>query len=87
MAYNVVIKPQPEKALAQISDPHRRRIRVAIDNLSRSPRPTGCIKLSGVKNGYRIRVGSYRVIYEIVDRVLIVYVVRIADRKNAYRKR
>jgi mRNA interferase RelE/StbE len=86
MAYRIEVKPQAEKALARIPNPHRRRIAKAIDGLARAPRPAGCIKLTGADNAYRIRVGDYRIVYEIVDRVLIVYIVRVAHRKDVYRK-
>ena len=85
MAYRVEVKPQAEKALARIPNPHRRRIARAIDALARKPRPAGCVKLTGADNAYRIRVGDYRILYEIVDRVLIVYVIRIGHRREIYR--
>ena len=85
MACRIEVKPQAEKALARIPNPHRRRIAKAIDGLARVPRPAGCVKLTGADDVYRIRVGDYRIVYEIVDRVLTVYVVRVAHRKDAYR--
>ncbi|MBN1941918.1 MAG: type II toxin-antitoxin system RelE/ParE family toxin [Phycisphaerae bacterium] len=85
MAYQIRIKQKAEKALAQIPNPHRRRIAQAIDALARTPRPAGCTKLTGADNAYRIRVGDYRIVYEIVDKVLIVYIIRIAHRKDIYR--
>ncbi len=85
MAYRIEVKPQAERALARIANPHRRRIAKAIDGLARTPRPPGCAKLAGAENAYRIRVGDYRVVYEIVRRVLTVYIVRVAHRKDVYR--
>ena len=85
MPYRVEIKPQAEKALLRIPNPHRRRIANTIDSLAQTPRPAGCMKLSGAENAYRIRIGDYRVVYEIVDKVLIVYAVRVAHRKDVYR--
>jgi mRNA interferase RelE/StbE len=52
--------------------------------LEREPRPIGCIKLKD-KNGYRIRIGDYRILYEIDDAVKEVSVYKIAHRKEAYR--
>ena len=86
MAYRIEVKPQAEKALAGIPNPHRRRIAKAIDALARAPRPAGCVKLTGADDAYGIRVGDYRVVYQIVDRVLIVYVIRVAHRKEVYRR-
>ena len=84
MAYRIEVKPQAEKALAKIPNPHRRRIAKAIDALARTPWPEGCIKLAGADDAYRIRIGDYRVVYEIADRVLIVYIIRVAHRKEVY---
>jgi len=85
MAYRIEVKLRAVKALARIPNPHRRRIAKAISSLGRDPRPEGCRKLVGGDNAYRIRVGDYRIIYEIADRVLIVYVVRVGHRGDVYR--
>jgi mRNA interferase RelE/StbE len=85
MPYRIEIKPQAEKALARIPNPHRRRIAKAIDALARTPRPASCAQLAGSEDAYRIRVGDYCVVYEIADRVLIVYIIRVGHRKDVYR--
>ena len=84
MVYRIEVKPQAEKALAKIPKPYQRRIANAIDGLASSPRPSGCVKLAGTQDAYRIRIGDYRIVYEIVDKVLIVYIVRVAHRKDVY---
>ena len=56
----------------------------AIDKLALVPRPPGCKKLKG-RDAYRIRIGEYRVIYEIHDDVLIVLIIRVAHRREAYK--
>ena len=48
-------------------------------------RPNGCKKLKGVKNSYRIRVGDYRIIYKIVDNLLVIEIVAIGHRKDIYK--
>ncbi|PYK37447.1 MAG: hypothetical protein DME49_11575 [Verrucomicrobia bacterium] len=63
---------------------HDRIVR-AMNALSRNPRPPGCRKVSGSENDWRIRVGDYRVIYEIADANRIVRVNRIRHRREAYR--
>ena len=85
MSYRIEVKCQAIKALAAIPHPHRRRIANAIDGLAQQPRPAGCTKLIGADNAYRIRVGDYRIVYQILDRVLIVFIIRIAHRKDVYR--
>lgn len=54
--------------------------------LAEEPRPPGCVKLSGVEDLYRVRQGSYRIVYTIEDDRLVVIVIRIGDRKEAYGK-
>lgn len=85
MAYRIEVTAQAEKALDKIPNPYRRRIARAIDGLVRAPRPAGCVKLAGQDSAYRIRVGDYRIVYEIIDRVLTIYIVRVAHRKDVYR--
>ena len=57
----------------------------AIEALSDNPRPCGCKKLVGSEHTYRIRISDYRVIYDIQDHKLAVYVVRIRHRRDVYR--
>jgi mRNA interferase RelE/StbE len=61
------------------------RIIAAIESLSNIPRPSGVRKLQGSDQSYRIRVGEYRVVYEIVDKILCIVIIRIGHRKNIYR--
>jgi mRNA interferase RelE/StbE len=77
-------------ALKQFQDlPQKvqRRIAPAIDALADEPRPRGVEKLEGEDDQYRIRVGSYRVIYSIWDDRLVVLVIRIGHRRDVYRKK
>jgi mRNA interferase RelE/StbE len=57
----------------------------AIRGLANDPRPSGCRKLSGSKHDWRIRVGDYRVVYEIADEIRIVRVNRVRHRREVYR--
>lgn len=52
--------------------------------MAENPRPSGVVKLENTDNQYRIRVGNYRVLYEIQDDVLIVKVVRVGHRRDVY---
>jgi mRNA interferase RelE/StbE len=56
----------------------------AISSLQSNPRPAGCKKLAGNADYYRIRVGDYRVLYEIRDRVLLVLVIKVGHRREVY---
>ncbi|MFM9945122.1 MAG: type II toxin-antitoxin system RelE family toxin [Bacteroidia bacterium] len=55
----------------------------AIVNLETNPRPQGYIKLTG-RRGYRIRVGNYRIIYDIFDKELVIDVIDLSHRKDIY---
>jgi mRNA interferase RelE/StbE len=85
MAYQIKLKPSAVKSLARIPQPHRGRIARRIDHLAEDPRPRGVKKLDDKSSLYRIRVGDYRVVYQIQDDVLLVLVVRIAGRGDVYR--
>lgn len=84
-SYNVRIKKSALKELEAIATKaDRRRVVKRIESLADDPRPAGAQKLSG-KDRYRIRQGRYRILYAIRDRELIVYVVRVGDRKSVYK--
>lgn len=85
MAFEIILANAAEKNLDRIQRPTRIRILDALEDLRANPRPRGCVKLEGAEDLWRIRVGSYRVVYTIHDDELIVLVVRIAHRKNVYR--
>ena len=81
--YQLVIDRYAQKQLGKISAPHFNRIIKAIYALVENPRPVGYRKLTG-RPGYRIRIGDYRVIYNIEDKMLIVFVIDIGHRKKIY---
>lgn len=85
MAYRVEIKESARKALADLPKADQKRIQVKIDALGEVPRPHGVKKVKGPEGFLRIRVGDYRVIYLVQDQVLLVLVVRISHRREAYR--
>ena len=83
--YQLEIAPSALKQLSSLPRKIQERIVAGIDVLRFEPRPHGVKKLSGVDDLYRIRVGNYRVVYTIRDDRLSVIVLRIANRKDAYR--
>lgn len=83
MPYEVTIRPKAAKALEKINDPDYSGIKKAIRSLGGNPRPHGYKKLKG-RDGYRIRIGDYRVIYDIFDNILTVDVVALGHRKDIY---
>ncbi|MDE1192194.1 MAG: type II toxin-antitoxin system RelE/ParE family toxin [Arachidicoccus sp.] len=82
--YVVVLSKSAQKQLDKIPDLVANPILDAIAALEKNPRPNGCKKLKG-RNGYRIRIGNYRVIYDIFDRELIVDVIAVGNRKDVYK--
>ena len=83
--YRVLLERGAERHLARLSSEIHGRVIVAIQALANNPRPPGCRKLVGSKNDWRIRVGGYRVIYEIADEVRVVRVNRVRHRREVYR--
>ena len=83
--YSIQILPSAERDLAALGKPLRRRVAARIDALAANPRPSGVKKLQGSADTWRLRVGDYRVLYEIRDRQLLVLVVKIGHRREIYR--
>lgn len=83
--YEILIERSAEKDLRRLPEDVHQRVIEAILPLSANPRPPGSKKLVGGKNDWRIRVGDYRVIYDITDSVRIVRVYRVRHRRDVYR--
>ena len=85
--YNVEIARRAIKSIAKLPRKEQQRVRAAIDLLADEPRPPNCVALAGEDSVYRVRVGSYRIVYEIVDSLLVIHVVRVGHRRDVYRDR
>lgn len=84
--YRIRFDGKVKKDLKSIRPQDVERIKSAIQDLSKNPRPDGCTKLKGDKRDYyRIRVGNYRVVYSIEDEVLLILVVRVGHRREIYK--
>lgn len=83
--YHVEIARRAIKALAGLPRQEQQRVRAAIDLLSENPRPPGCTKLTGEDDTYRVRVGVYRIVYEVFDDRLVIHIIRIGHRRDIYR--
>lgn len=83
MTFKITIRKEAIKSLQNINEPYYSSIKQAIYSLSDNPRPIGCKKLKG-RNGYRIRVAHYRIIYEIFDTELLIDVISLGHRKDIY---
>jgi len=83
--YRILLERGAERDLNRLSSEIHDRVITAIRALGGNPRPAGCRKLLGSKNDWRIRVGDYRVLYEIADAIRIVRVNRVRHRREVYR--
>ena len=84
MKYRIVLPKTVQKALDRLPDAVAGRIFTRLEELETNPRPADVKKLKG-RDAWRIRVGDYRVIYEIHDRVLQILVITIGHRRDVYR--
>ena len=85
-SYEIVFRKSVAKDLRAFPKDDVRRVLDRIRLLADDPRPPGCEKLSGLER-YRLRQGSYRIVYEIEDARLVVLVVRVGHRREVYRRR
>jgi mRNA interferase RelE/StbE len=84
-SYKVILERKAEKELKKLPKADYQKLRTAIDKLSQDPRGHNTIKLTDFENEYRCRVGNYRILFTIEDKILTVYVIEIINRKDAYR--
>ena len=85
--YRIEVRPGVERWFRKLRDERLKvRLTEAMARLADNPRPVGALKLHGAEARYRLRVGDYRIIYEIHDRLLVVLIVDVADRKDVYRR-
>ena len=87
MPYIVSLEPAAARQLRKLSAQVRAQVLPVIQALADDPRPSGVVKMEGPEGYYRVRSGDYRIVYSIEDEALIVLVVRIAHRREVYRRR
>jgi mRNA interferase RelE/StbE len=85
MGYRVTFLPVAERAIAKLDLSLVRRIKPKALALAENPRPAGSVKLQGHQQLYRIRIGDYRVVYEIDDSNELVSIALVAHRREVYR--
>ena len=84
--YQIKFKASASKEYKKLPSQVKKRINLVIEKLSDNPRSSGVIKLQGNNDLYRIRVGDYRIVFEIYDRELIIKVIRIGHRRDIYQR-
>ncbi len=85
MSYNLEILRRAQKELADLPKETYPKICDVVQDLAKDPRPSGCLKLKG-REGWRIRVGNYRVLYTIDDQQQIITIFHIGHRRDVYDK-
>jgi mRNA interferase RelE/StbE len=85
MTYTIITPKAVQKQLDALPDDVY-RIAVKVQQLAENPRPDGVVKLKGYENEYRIRIGDYRVRYEIEDEKLTILLLQYKHRKDVYRE-
>jgi len=83
--YEILLERGAEKDLKRLPDEIFRRVVNRIKTLSENPKPSGCRKITGSKNDWRVRIGDYRIVYEIDEKAKAVKIMIIKHRREAYR--
>jgi mRNA interferase RelE/StbE len=86
VAYTVFVKPAALRDLRTLPGDVRRRVAARIDALAGNPRPPGVEMLQGEENLCRVRMGDYRIVYQVESKALVVLVVRVGHRREVYRR-
>jgi mRNA interferase RelE/StbE len=85
VSYQVEISKGASKELKKLSPKLQERIHAKIDDLATEPRPDGVKKLKNRDDGYRIRVGDYRITYDILDEILLITIIEVGHRSSIYK--
>lgn len=85
MIYQIEFTKDANKKLKKLPSDIKERIDSKIEELAIEPRPVGVKQLADEESLYRIRVGVYRVIYQIFDNILLVSVIKVKHRREVYR--
>lgn len=86
MAYRIQFTPRAERDFKSLDGSIRGRIKQRIDSLVENPYPQGIKKIEGEEELYRLRVGDYRILYQVKGKILLVLIVGIGHRRDIYRR-
>jgi mRNA interferase RelE/StbE len=84
--YEVYLERSAENDLKRLPATTFHRVLSVLETLAKNPRPSGCRKLAGSKSDWRIRIGDYRIIYEIDEKAKAVRIMRVRHRREVYRR-
>lgn len=83
--HDVLLERAAERDLKAVPRAVFDRIITQLKALAHNPRPTGCRKIVGSQNDWRVRIGNYRIVYEVDDKANTVRIMRIRHRREVYR--
>ena len=86
MAYRIELSPRAQRDFRALDGSVRRRIKRRIDSLAENPHPSGIEKIEGEDDLYRLRVGDYRTLYQVKEKILLILIVGIGHRRDIYRR-
>jgi mRNA interferase RelE/StbE len=86
MTYQVELAPAAKRQIKKLPPDAYKRIIQRLEELKLDPRPAKVAKLEGEEDLYRVRVGDYRIVYQVRERVLQILVVKVKHRRDVYRK-
>lgn len=83
--YSIEVTGAARRQLKKINRANKQRILDRIESLAENPRPHGYKPLTDKENMFRVKIGDYRIVYEIHDKILLIIVLKVADRREIYR--
>ncbi len=84
-SYRIEVSATAEKQIRKLSHNDQIRVLRTIKQLANEPYPRGCRKLRGYEDVFRVRVGTYRIIYSVESRHLLIIILKVGHRKDIYR--
>lgn len=86
MSYTVIFNNHAARSFRKLSRDIQQRMKPIINALAKDPRPTGAEKIKGEDDIFRVRVGNYRILYEVRDKELIICIIEAGHRREVYRR-
>ena len=85
MKYRIEFSPTAERQFKKLTKEVQARFKHRIDILAENPFPRGVKKLSAEEDLYRLRIGDYRIVYQVQGKALLILILKLGHRKNVYR--
>jgi mRNA interferase RelE/StbE len=85
VAYTIQFKPLALRQLEKLPRDIQKKLAANIESMRADPFPSGCKKMAAIPDTWRVRVGDYRVVYQVRQKLLLVLVLTVGHRKDVYR--